>query len=677
MSNDVEITVSATDRTGPALKSAKDNTDKLKPSADQASSSFEKLSEEFRRTAQDSDGLGKKLNETGSFSEFLTHKMGALRLEAVHLGQEFNRTGAMDPLAKLKDNKTLQDDIKGLSDDLVRSLGQTGQKAGTEFSKNFSASAQGAESTPGLGPAIWAGVIAAGVTAAPMIGAAIDGALLAGVGLGGLGLGIVGQIKDPEVHNAIASMGTDLEATLTRDTAAFKAPLLGAIDTVKGSLTHLLDGIDFSKLAGDLAPLTAGIAKLFTGMGPGLGKALDAAGPVLNALADELPGLGEALSSFFDSLSAGTEGGADGLRTLIQAIDAIIVDVGNLIEFLSRLYAGFINIGESVTLFFSKILGGIPLLGTLLDKLHTIFSNLQGGSTIGDGMIRSLDGIATAARLSQDDLNSLAGQINEVKVTADTLAASMVNKMFTSMMSVDQSTNAWHMSLTSLGDTLTQNGLAIDRHTKLVADSTKAGEQNRQAIDAVVSANMAQFQANVAAGMSAANAAAQYDTNTAALEKQMRQAGYTQAQIDNLIGKYRAIPDVVNTTIAMDGLKDAINDLDDAIRLANGLDGRVVKLTIQEDHRTSGSNLGNVGHAAGGPGSGLSWVGEMGPELVRLPSGSNVHTAGDSQRMATAGGPATIHIEFGFVGNTDTAFARSFMELVRDGTITILPKAVQ
>jgi hypothetical protein len=49
---------------------------------------------------------------------------------------------------------------------------------------------------------------------------------------------------------------------------------------------------------------------------------------------------------------------------------------------------------------------------------------------------------------------------------------------------------------------------------------------------------------------------------------------------------------------------------------------------------------GVVGHAAEGGGrSGLTLVGEQGPELVTLPAGSQVHTAGDSRRMmADSGG---------------------------------------
>lgn len=52
---------------------------------------------------------------------------------------------------------------------------------------------------------------------------------------------------------------------------------------------------------------------------------------------------------------------------------------------------------------------------------------------------------------------------------------------------------------------------------------------------------------------------------------------------------------------------------------------------------------GGEGRAVGGRAGGLTWVGEFGPELVALPQGSYVHTAGQSRRM-TAEAQPTINI---------------------------------
>jgi hypothetical protein len=52
---------------------------------------------------------------------------------------------------------------------------------------------------------------------------------------------------------------------------------------------------------------------------------------------------------------------------------------------------------------------------------------------------------------------------------------------------------------------------------------------------------------------------------------------------------------------------------------------------------------GIKGAQDGGLKSGMTWVGEQGPELVSLPAGARVHTAGDSRRLAAAvGGGETL-----------------------------------
>ena len=68
------------------------------------------------------------------------------------------------------------------------------------------------------------------------------------------------------------------------------------------------------------------------------------------------------------------------------------------------------------------------------------------------------------------------------------------------------------------------------------------------------------------------------------------------------------------------------------------------KLRAQLGSIPIGGNTGktNQGAATGGTRSGLTWVGEQGPELVNLPSGSYVHTASQSARMASGGGSGIV-----------------------------------
>lgn len=58
------------------------------------------------------------------------------------------------------------------------------------------------------------------------------------------------------------------------------------------------------------------------------------------------------------------------------------------------------------------------------------------------------------------------------------------------------------------------------------------------------------------------------------------------------------------------------------------------------------------GQAGGGPGGSMTWVGEQGPELVRLPTGSQVYPAGQSRQMAAQAGAQELHLLVEWVGGS-------------------------
>lgn len=85
----------------------------------------------------------------------------------------------------------------------------------------------------------------------------------------------------------------------------------------------------------------------------------------------------------------------------------------------------------------------------------------------------------------------------------------------------------------------------------------------------------------------------------------------------------------------------------------------------------------NVAYLArGGVASGLAMVGENGPELVDLPAGSRVRTAGDSQRqmaaMAGDQGAAQGPIELRVAPGADSALASLLMRMVRTGELQLV-----
>jgi phage-related tail protein len=118
--------------------------------------------------------------------------------------------------------------------------------------------------------------------------------------------------------------------------------------------------------------------------------------------------------------------------------------------------------------------------------------------------------------------------------------------------------------------------------------------------------------------------------------------------------------------VAIQGeISDLARKLAAAQRLLNAIDSKTIYLTtVNRVINTGGGGRGPnaamahggvVGAAGGGPRSGLTWVGELGPELVDLAAGSTVHSANASRQMmsgASGGSNRPIELVVNLDGRT-------------------------
>jgi hypothetical protein len=585
------------------------------------------LADEFDKLAKKTDDAGRKMHQTGTFSQFLEGELAKTKVKVKELGEEFERTGNKDVFAKLRGAQANVRSLEGIQKQLTSALesgvkaaipvvGDSLTQAGQAGSKNLWQAFS--QMPPQAQAAIAAGVSTAVGVAAPVLGSMVGGAILAGIGAAGIGAGIAVQLHDPAVESALADLKSRISKDLTDATSAFAPVAIRGFEELSKAADDIAPGLrlTFTKMAPYAERLFKGFADMARNAAPGFEKAMEVGSQILARIADsDLPRLGLAMKQTLDMMSEHPKQAADGVHYAFVAVEATFMTFGFVIKTLMGNLRDLQVLAAAAR---GDWPGLINLLGS--DKPTTL------GKAIG--------AVKVEAAGAGDEMQKLAARIDQVNLTTDTLAGKMSQKMFSAFMSVDQASLHWHETLTSMHETLAKNGTAIDKHTHALDLNSKKGQENESAILGAVQANMAQYQAWIAAGSKAEDAARQYDTNTLALEKQMRQAGYTQAQIDTLIGKYKGIPDTVNTAIATQGLTEAINSLDDAIRLANHLDGRVVKMTIQEEHRTifTGSMAAVAsdyhGHASGGrvaipgyaQGGGVIKVGEMGPEYLSLPA---------------------------------------------------------
>ena len=73
---------------------------------------------------------------------------------------------------------------------------------------------------------------------------------------------------------------------------------------------------------------------------------------------------------------------------------------------------------------------------------------------------------------------------------------------------------------------------------------------------------------------------------------------------------------------------------------------------------------GVIGAAVGGARTGMTLVGEHGPELLKIPGGSRVFSNPDSQSMMSAGGGVNVSLEIGSSSNAD--FDKFMLQWVRN-----------
>lgn len=571
----VDSAKKSVDDLGDKVDSLDRSLNKIPPDAAKAGAALKLLDGDAKLVGRSVNDLGEK--STGL--AVLDARIREAQKEVRKLADEFQRTGDIDVFKKLGDasgklnglqevRKKLKDAVVLDGSDAVKAtegffkrLVSRAEEWGNEIGKMLPAGIAGALANPVAGPIIAAGLIAALVAAATTVLASAGGIVLAAGGAGAVGAGIMGALMgDPEVTGAAWKHElSGIKDEFLSATSIFRGPLIDAAHLF-GSV---LGGINFDKIFGRAATylpeLAAGAAAFARWIGIAAEYLTDGAAPIMKVISQELPKIGHAIATASKSIADGGEGGAQALKDLFTIIEIVIAGLGGMIGAAEKAYTGLAAFRDAII--------PRPLLYFSEQLLNTGVS----ARSLGSDLVSTVD-----------DLEKLSGKLNATAVSADSLAGAMVGKIFSATMGMDQAVLGVAESLTRLDETMDKNGKAIDKHTGLVAMNTEKGQANREGVLAAVTANMSMYQSQLAVGMSAEDAAAAYDVNTAALEKQLRQAGLTGAQVDDLVGKYRGVPKKVDTDIAMHGLTDAIDRLNETIRLINGLHDKTITITVKQ-----------------------------------------------------------------------------------------------
>jgi prophage DNA circulation protein len=433
--------------------------------------------------------------------------------------------------------------------------GNVGRSLGQRLGQQMGLSAE-----QGLGSVFEGGlmnpiVMAALAPAAVELGTGIGGLMLTGIGLAGIGVGIAGQIHNWDVGMAGRILGQKVSTGFKQATSSFADPMVNALFTLGGEWDKLQLGMDstFGYLAPEVTALTEGVVGFADKLVPAFERAAVASEPLVQTFAAWLPQIGGELGSLFDTLATHADTFNDALRLVLGTVDLLVKGV----DVTTNSFAGLFKIAEMTT-------------GTL----DAVIGSVTDGGTATRFLSWSTTAAGGAAAAAGPDFDALSQTLNQTTLDADDLAGAMADKIVNAMLAADHATLGLAEAQTRLTETLGKNGHAFDIHKK-------SAQQNREAVLGVISANLAEYDSMIKSGFSAADAASAYDKNTASLEKQLKKAKFTSTEIDDLIGKYKHVPDNVNTDIQANGLTNAINNLGGLIAQLNGLDGSVFGFLIK------------------------------------------------------------------------------------------------
>lgn len=441
----------------------------------------------------------------------------------------------------------------------------------------------------------WA--IAFGVAASPLIAAAIDSAILLGVGGGTLAAGVALAFKnDTALSDVFQHIFIGIAKDAKNFSTVFTAPLLRSAHLVQDAWSEAVGpGLmkAFDSLAKHVEPLIHGLTDMASNAMPGFNKAVEASGPLLDKLASLLPEIGDAVSSFFDSVSDGKDGAMKALVLIVALLSQSLRALGNTIEFLSKTF----DVGTDWAESYGKKLGELwPPARKVGEVIGEMNAEARRSSEIFNLVEDAVDGTGYASKRAA-----------QAAVALDTAMDALLTTMTTSL----DSEIAYQQAIDDLAESFKENGKSIDLNTQKGRDNVRAVEDVARAAYASREAAIAaaQGQADQAQATDAANL--KFHQQIEALRKQLMQLGLTKAQADALLQSWYGLADAPNIT-----------------------------KSFTVERKLLGPSLGGAfgyrGFARGTPSAppGWAWTGEHGPELIKFRGGEQVKTSRSSAQMA-------------------------------------------
>lgn len=639
MTNTIEIKITGTNESVAATKSAKDGIDSVGTAAEKATV---------------------KLKAEGAEATSLQAKLAVLRAEATRLGDEFKKTGNEDFLKKFdettskankltqfeNDFKKLVPEAKKVGEDVARELTSWGNDTGSSTSKRnsrgffgnliadaktigadvgktLSDEAAGAFSGQGImgklgtmfkNPVTAPILIGTVVAIAPGLLSAVGAAIQTAAAGGFLAAGLAIAAKDPAVAAGLGVLKRDIGDALKDAASPFKQSMLTAEKQVSDGFMQMMPTLKsaFAAVAPMLAPLVSGLMGFVNEVVKGMASAAKGAGPIFAELKADLPMLGKAVGDFFRMVGQGGQSSAAAFHLIFMAVEGTIELMGVLIRTAALLF--------DMQLHPSHILKDLAAFTQLQGAADSMGHTLNSTSTSADGMTSAMGAAGSATSAFGDDATFASTSLATLNDVFD--------KTINRALAQKDATAANTIAMDDLVKTFKENGRTLD-------ENTVKGAKNVQAIDSIISGLEQQRQAAIAAG----------DGSRAATDKANYaydiQLGKLQALLTKLLGSASAAKNFMDQFYNKDVVISVhIKTYQTGPTNVQGVTTGGVPRASQGGTAIAFAHGGAVGAASGGLRTGMTWVGEAGPELMDLSgtAGASIHTAGDSRRIARGGG---------------------------------------
>jgi hypothetical protein len=605
VANEVKIVVTAENHAKAGLSAVKSDLAEVEKSALKASDKITTFGDRSKSVNRDLASLDKSIAESKRSLSALASAFASTDDAA----QKIDIKKAMDKIqrditAASKAKKIRLSDLMDLEPDpaagknFVAKLGSSIVSQGGQLSGALGGS---------VGPVIGAAI---GIAAAPHLAGALAGGIAAGSAAAIIGGGIALAVKnDKGIQSAGKRVGTDFMKALGEGAKSYTEPIYQSLDVVSDAGKRVAARLSeaFASTSSLVVPLVRDITQGVEGLVDSISNIAEGSG------AEALAGLGDGFRLIMDGLGEGLEAATANGENLRQNLVLVSGATGDLIN----------NTGQLIGML-NDLSSNPWLTGPLLPLLKDHYQEAADASNTMAGSTQHVAAEMTNAQKAAE------GEVGALKALSTELTA-QTDPVFGLLDAQDQLRAAQKKTAEATKD----HGKNSEEAKQALRDQAKAALQLEGRVGELGSA----FNGKMTPALRATlKAAGMTDGAIDALEGQFREAKGAAA---DFAGNYKANVSAPGATQAIGRLysvRDAANSIPRAIDIAMRITG-VTNVSKQAAAIRKAYAHGGVTRVGGAATGGLrddewTWVGEQGPELLRLPPSTQVMSAGDSARRA-------------------------------------------